>query len=517
MFRPVSLTQTLVLALGALSLALPGTAAEPTSNPATQQATQVATPPAVNSLTIYGGVADVNAYRGTARPAQVGFAVVRQERAIELTEGHNSVRVDDVAALIDPSTVSFSSLTDPLGTHVVEQNFQFDLVSTEKLLARYVDHPVHVEQDHGNAVERFDGTLIASNGALVLRQDDGSVRTLGQYSSVVLPGLPGGLITRPSLLWEVDARAAGTQRVQIAYQTAGLGWWTDYNLTLAPGPGGQCTLEVGAWVSVMNQSGASYPEAGIKLVAGDVNRVAAPSRALPGSPSLAMARAAEAQGFEEKSFFEYHLYTLGRRTSLPDNSTKQIELFPRVAGATCERSLVLASQPSVPVPGGSPFTDRALGLGQSAHVEAWLSFRNSLANHLGIPLPAGRVRVSERDPADGSLEFIGEDRIGHTPRDERLNLKLGEAFDVVGERRQVDFQLNSARKSMAETLEIRLRNHKAMPVRVIVRERLYRWTNWEVVANSVPFDRKDARTVEFPVDVPADAESTLTYTARYTW
>ncbi len=220
-------------------------------------------------------------------------------------------------------------------------------------------------------------------------------------------------------------------------------------------------------MSILNQSGASYPDAKLKLIAGDVHR--APAAPAPSVKMMmradAMAAAEAPAGFEEKAFFEYHLYTLGRPTTLPDRSTKQIELFPTANGVACETKLVYQGGHDFGY-GGEPYVDRFFGAQGNRKVEAWLEVKNGQEQGLGVPLPAGRVRVSKLDPADGSLEFIGEDRIDHTPRNETLHLKLGNAFDVVGERKQTDFRIDLARKTMSEEIEIRIRNRKAVPVKV---------------------------------------------------
>jgi hypothetical protein len=481
-----------------------------------------ATEPVANALTIYSG-----APAGALSPDQFrldgggnvpGYAVVRHERALDLATGRSEVRFTDVAGLIDPTTVSFSSLTDPTGTRVVEQNFQFDLVSTERLLEKFIDRDITVEQVRGDGVERFGGTLLSTRDGIVLRQSDGTVRTFSHQASVTLPGLPGGLITRPTLVWDVFTQQPGSHVARVSYQTSGVTWWTDYNLTYAELPGEECRLDVGAWVSIVNRSGAGYPDARLKLIAGDVHRAPAAS---PARAKVMAMRAAEAAmdspaGFEEKQFFEYHLYTLGRPTSLPDRSTKQIELFPAVSGVRCERTLVYQGAADYGI-GGEPYTDRAFGNTGNRKVDVFLRFRNGPENGMGIPLPAGRVRVSKRDPSDGSLEFIGEDRIDHTPRNETLLLKLGSAFDVVGERRQTDFRIETGRKTMTEDIEVRLRNRKDVPVKVLVKENLYRWTQWRIVASTHAHEKQDARTIHIPVTIGADQEAVVKYTVRYTW
>ena len=478
-----------------------------------------------DALTIYSsaqpGAIRPEQYRnGGAGQAVPGYAVVRHVRELALHPGRNTVRFTDVAALIDPTTVSFESLTDPKGTSVVEQSFQFDLVNTQKLLEKYVDRSITVDQVRGSGVESFRGTLLSTAGGLVLRREDGSVQLLAHNAGVRLPELPGGLITRPTLVWDIAAARGGAHRTRVSYQTGGITWWADYNLAYAEGSNANaCKLDVGAWVSILNQSGAAYTEAKLKLVAGDVQRAAPPGYAA-GRQEVARAMAVEERvaGFEEKAFFEYHLYTLGRPTTLPDSSTKQIELFPVARGVPCEKKLVyygLAAGWRGFAP--NPVTDRNYGVQTNKKVDVYLSFRNSQGNHMGMPLPAGRVRVSKRDAADDTLEFIGEDAIDHTPKDERVLIKLGSAFDVVGERRQLAFSVDTSRRVMTEEIEVRLRNHKAEPVTVEVKENLYRWVNWEIVQKTHPFRKEDARTVEFPLRVPGGGEQVLRYTVRYTW
>ncbi|MBI2294608.1 MAG: DUF4139 domain-containing protein, partial [Betaproteobacteria bacterium] len=440
--------------------------------------------------------------RGQAIP---GYAVVRHERDLALERGRNTVRFTDVAALIDPTTVSFESLTDPKGTSVVEQNFQFDLVNTEKLLQRYVDRKISVDQVRGSGVESFAGTLLSTAGGLVLRREDGGIQTLPHNAGVRLPELPGGLITRPTLVWDVAAQRAGAHRARVSYQTTGIAWWADYNVAYAEGRDAHsCRLDVGAWVSIINQSGATYSDAKLKLVAGDVQRVTPRGRMVPGAVAARSAVAEDrAAGFEQKAFFEYHLYTLGRPTTLPDNSTKQIELFSAARGVPCEKTLVYYGL----TPGHGflphPATDRNYGTQSNKKVDVYLGFKNAKANNMGMPLPAGRIRVSKQDPADATLEFIGEDAIDHTPQDEKVLIKLGSAFDVVGERRQTHFSVETSRKTMSEEIEVKLRNHKKEAVTVVVKENLYRWVSWRITARTHDFQKEDARTVHFPVKIAA--------------
>jgi hypothetical protein len=485
-------------------------------------APQPAARPGDTALTIYsaarpGGV-PAEYYRpspgsGTPSAAQVpGYAMVRHERPVRIEGGRSKLRFTDVAALIDPTTVTFTSLSDP-ATRVLEQNFQFDLVSTDKLLQRYVDKEITVER--GQNAAPVTGTLLSAGDGLVVRGPDGSLSALRDYPALRFPELPGGLITRPTLEWDVTAPRSGEQRTRVTYQTGGITWWADYNLTFNGGrDANDGTLDLAAWVSIINQSGASYPEAKLKLIAGDVHRAPAPS------PRVMMAMAedsvAKRGGFAEQSFDEFHLYTLDRPTTLPNNSTKQIELFEQARKIPARRLLVYRGGPDFGY-GPEPYLDRGFGLTGNTKVDTLLEFRNDKAGGLGVALPAGRVRVSRLDAADGSLEFIGEDVIGHTPRDETLRLKLGSAFDVVAERKQVDFNSNAAARWAEEEFTIELRNHKDADVEVQVQESLYRWTNWTVVSSSLPSRKDDARSVSFTVKVPKDGATTLRYRVRYSW
>lgn len=476
-----------------------------------------------DALTIYSsarpGAVPPELYRNGGRGQPIpGYAVVRHERELTLNRGRNTVRFTDVAALIDPTTVTFESLTDAAATSVVEQNFQFDLVNTDKLMQKYVDRAISVDQIRGTGVESFNGTLLSTAGGLTLRREDGTLQILPHNAGVRLPELPGGLITRPTLVWDVSAQRAGAHRTRVSYQTSGITWWADYNLTYAEGKNANaCRLDVGAWVSILNQSGASYPEARLKLVAGDVQRATPQGRVLPQTAQRAMAMEDRAAGFEQKAFFEYHLYTLGRSTTLPDNSTKQIELFPVARSVTCEKTLVYYGATPVYGYGPDPVTDRNFGTQGNKKVDVYISFRNAAANNMGMPLPAGRIRVSKLDEADKTLEFIGEDAIEHTPANEKVLIKLGSAFDVVGERRQLNFSVDKSRRTMTEEIEVKLRNQKKEAVTVIVKENLYRWVNWQITAKTHEFEKQDARTAHFPVKLAAGGEATVRYTVNYSW
>ena len=447
-----------------------------------------------------------------------GYALVRDDRDVAIKQGRSQLSFTDVAALIDPTTVTFTSLSDP-ATRVLEQNFQFDLVSTHKLLLKFIDKQITVDKQNGNNVTPITGTLLSAVDGIVLRGTDGSIYSLPAYTSVRFPDLPGGLNTRPTLVWDIQSPSGGTHKSRVTYQTGGITWWADYNLIFNEGADANSgLLDLSAWVSIINQSGATYSDAKLKLIAGDVNRVQPEMDAGMRREVLMKANAAPAMadGFVQKDFFEFHLYTLGRKTTLPNNSTKQIELFDQAKQIPAKKVLLYygAVQPYF-YP--SPYTDRNMGVEMNKKVDVYLEFKNDKQFGLGVPLPAGRLRVSQLDKADGSLEFIGEDKIDHTPKDEQVRVKLGSAFDVVGERRQVAFTVDTAGKVMEEEIEVKLRNHKSQPVDVVVKENLYRWSNWKILTQTHKYDKEDARTISFPVRVPKDGETVVRYRVRYTW
>ncbi len=482
------------------------------------------------AITIYStaqpGAVSPDSYRpvpgqGTYRAQSVpGYAMIRQMRSVDLVQGRNRLNFTDVAAYIDPTTVSFESLTSPDSTRVIEQSFQFDLVSAEKLMERYIDQVITVDQVFGNELRQIEGTLLSTQGALLLAGDDGQIHSIRNYHNIHFPHLPGGLMTRPTLVWDLTTDRSGEHDTRVTYQTAGLTWWSDYNLVYSEGEDANSGyLDLGAWVSILNRSGAAYPNARLKLIAGDVNR-AKPASPMAVNRALRSSIAMEEDafgGFDEKTFFEFHLYTLGHTTTIPDNSTKQIELFPKAQGIPVNKLLVYYGlQPQYGYY-GSPHTDRDLGVAMNTKVDVYLEFENDEEHGLGIPLPSGRIRVSQLDEADDSLEFIGEDVIDHTPKDETVTIKLGSAFDVVGERRQVDFRVNYDAKRMNETIEVTLRNHKDEAVDVLVKETMFRWVNNDIIVSSHRYDRQDARKVHFPVRVPANGETVVQYQVRYTW
>jgi hypothetical protein len=455
-----------------------------------------------------------------------GYGVVRETRGIDLKPGENTVRFTNVASGIDPTTVSFQSLTAPDSTAVLEQNYEYDVVNAAKLLEKYLGKEVTISRkaspDVTRPAEDLAGVLLSADPTnLVLQSGDkGEVNVISrtEVTAIKLAKQETGLITKPTLVWKVAADKGGHHDSQVTYQTDGLTWRADYNIIINKD---DSAADIGAWVSILNESGASYPDARLKLVAGDVQRIQPPQQ--PGfggmRQDLQMAKAAGAAGFQEKAFFEYHLYTLGRSTSVADNSTKQIELFDAKSNVPVTKTFVYYGLPEqmrywiTP----EPNQDRNLGTQSNKKVDIYLQIKNTEKNGLGIPLPAGRLRVYKKDETDGASEFIGEDVIQHTPKDEEVLVKLGTAFDIVGERKQTDFNANYEGHVITESFEIKLRNHKKEAVQVTVRENLFRWTNWEITKSSDKWEKQDFRTIHIPVDVPAGGEKTVTYSVKYTW
>ncbi|MDH3788750.1 MAG: hypothetical protein OES53_09310 [Xanthomonadales bacterium] len=472
-----------------------------------------------DSITIYSsvhpGAVPAELYRpvaGRQYGGQVpGYAIVRHDRPYDIEKGLHSLRVADVASLIDPTTVTFSSLDQPQ-TQVLEQSFQFDLVSQAKLLQKYLGQQVTVELPRGDHVSLAEGILLSAGDGLTLQMNDGSVQAIRNYGNIRFSELPGGLITRPTLEWLLTSPTKGPQQTRISYETRGMTWWADYNIVLDESEG--CSMDLSSWVSIINQSGATYNNARLKLIAGDVNR--AEPKVQRRDAVYKMAMAEEADGFVEQSFFEYHMYTLGRKTDLPNHSTRQIQLFPAAREIACEKELVFAPTMDMPYRGYQQY-DQEYGRYGNGDVNVYLRFNNESAQNLGIPLPAGRIRVNQLDANDGNLEFIGEDVLDHTPRNEQVLIEMGNAFDVVGERKQTDFRVDVGSRNLWETFEIRLRNHKDEKVSVAILENLYRSANWTIEKSSQAHTKENSSRIRFDVTVPADGEQVIRYTVHYTW
>ena len=488
--------------------------------------TGISDPPAT-SLTIYSS-ADPAGFDPTRYVAQQrngftpnaawqvpGFGVVKQLRTFDLESGRNTVSFTDVAAFLDPTTVGFSDLTDP-GTSVLEQSFQFDLVSPSKLLEKYLDRRIRAQVPMGDTSRSVEGVLLSSTqGRLVIKTDKGIEIVDAEGTQIGLTELPEGFLTRPTLVWDLLAGQDGAHRIRTTYQTAGLTWRADYNLVLNAE---DTSADLTAWVTLLNLSGTAYPDTQLKLVAGDVQRIQPDRPRNFGSPVArggAMEMAADA-GFEEQSFFEYHLYTLPRRTDVASNSTQQITLFPSVSGADITKELVYEPTARMGF-GREPYTNQGFVPSGPNKIGVFVAFRNTEANRLGMPLPKGRIRAYKQDPKDGTLEFIGEDLIDHTPRNETVRIKLGNSFDVVGERKIVDFKLDKARRTMSETVEIEVRNQKKVVQNVVVREHLYRWRTWEIAQRNEAFEKLDANTVEWRLKIAPEGTGRIRYEVVYTW
>jgi hypothetical protein len=438
-----------------------------------------------------------------------GTALVQDRRTFTFEAGENLINFTDVAASIDPTSVTFVSLTDADGTVVLEQNFVYDLVNSFALLQRYVDETIRVTTEDGTV---FEGQLLSGSGDIILRNNAGevSVVTLDIVRDIQFPELPSGLITRPTLRWLVSSVLGGENQVELTYLTGGINWAADYNVLLATD---NTSLDINGWVTLNNTSGTAYENANVKLVAGDVNRLPVDQAQTRGEV-LQEADFAAAPQVEQREFFEYQLYELARNVTIGNNETKQVE-FVTGTGVTANTFFVYDSSPMFYGYGGF-VSDQFYGQTGITDVRNYLEFSTGEESGLGADLPAGRIRVYQED-TDGAALLIGENRIDHTPEGESVEIFLGNAFDLVGQRIQTNFQ-QIGRNVIEETFEIRLRNRKDdETVQIRVPERLTRWSNWEIVTKSHEYVQTDAFGIEFRVDVPPGEEVVITYTVRYTF
>lgn len=434
------------------------------------------------------------------------LALVIDRRPMDLVAGLNEVQFTEVASQIDATSVHFRSITDPEGTVVLEQNYEYDLVSTSKLLQKYVDQEIVIVTEDGTA---YTGTLLSGMSDVILQAPDGQVTVvkLDAIKDFSFPALPEGLITRPTLVWLLEAAEPGTHDTEVTYLTGGLSWRADYIVVLGENDD---TLDLTGWVTVDNRSGATYEEAKLKLVAGDIHRVQEVDRVM--EKAIEVEEAAGAPSVEERAFFEYHLYKVQRPVTVKDNQTKQIE-FSSATGVPALKFYVYDGAPARFY--GYAVDDPGYGTRTDKKVAVMLEFVNGEEEGLGIALPRGNIRVYKKD-VDGSELLVGEDSIDHTPKDETLQLSLGNAFDIVGERVQDNFE-RLGKQAVEETFTITLRNHKEEDIEVRVVERLYRWSDWEIVEETAEHAKLDAQTVEWRLPVPADGEASVTYTVRYSW
>jgi hypothetical protein len=427
------------------------------------------------------------------------LALVRDTREMQLPPGESSVRFEDVASRIDPRTVAIRSTTDPDKLSVVEQNYIYDLISPDKLMEKYVGREVElVETDNTLKTQTSRATLLSTNGGYVYRIGDRIA--VGHPGRVILPKLPEQLYARPTLLWKLQNAGPPKHNVEVAYLTGGISWAADY---VAVVNADDTRADLTGWVTITNQSGARYDDATLKLVAGQVNRAAEPQQMMMEMSAMGKA-AAPAPRFAEEAFFEYHLYTLDRRTTIGENETKQMRLLAG-SGVALKKTFLIAGQPYW-------YRSRYGDLGHDLPVGVFLEFRNDAASRLGMPLPAGTVRLYKQDKS-GAGQFIGEDRIQHTPKDEKVTLKIGEAFDIVASRTQTDYRAINLKPYDAEVaFEIRIRNHKDQPVVVTVREPL--GGEWKVVESTHTPVKIDVGTLGFEVPVAKDGESVVRYRAQ---
>ena len=434
------------------------------------------------------------------------LGLVKDLRPIDLEAGLNEVRFTDVPSGIDATSVHLSTL-GPAEIAFLEQNYEYDLVSSRKLLQKYIDQTIVLTTTEG---QEITGTLLSGADDIVLATEDGiRVIRLDQVQQFAFPTLPEGLITRPTLVWLVDAATGGTVPVQVTYLTRGITWRANYVAMLSADDD---AVDITGWVTVDNRSGATYPEAKLKLVAGEVNVVQ--DQQIVKEVMMAREMAAGAPAVTEREFFEYHIYEVERPVTVRDNQTKQIE-FVQVANVPVEKVLVYEPQPRMRPMYGAVYADRGYGVTSDKTIQVRVEFTNSEEGGLGIPLPKRTVRVFKED-IDGGAEFVGEDSIDHTPKDELVSLLLGEAFDVVGERVQTAYQQRGEREVM-ETIEITIRNHKDEDITVHAIEHLYRAQDAEITDSTLEYEMLDASTARFLVEVEADGEATFEYTVLYRW
>ena len=412
------------------------------------------------------------------------IGLVKETRTIELKKGAFTFEAADVAALIDPTSVHLK--LD--GAAVFEQNFEYDLVSRDRLLERYLNQSVQVFTDKGDL---FEGTLLSASGSeLILRSADGQVQVVAPSAvrDIRFGDLPGGLRTKPTLVWTLFGEKSGKSQAELSYLTNGLNWHAEY-VAVTSEKGDK--LDLSSWVSIENHSGATYENAKLKLMAGDVRLVQEAGPFDGGRRAYPMMEAQAVPKFEEKAFFEYHLYTLDKPTTVRDRQTKQISLF-EPATVAAKREYIFDQMKN------------------AEKVQVNLVFKNEKAAGLGMPLPAGKVRVYQRDE-DGALEFVGEDRIDHTPDNEEVRLVVGSAFDLTAKKEMTDTKRISDR-IREESYRAELRNHKKENIEIILIEHL--WGDWQILESSHTYTKKNAYTVEFKIPVEAGKETVVTYRVR---
>ena len=471
------------------------------------------------------------------------FFVAREHLPLDLKPGVNRVEYAGVAAHLEPDSVI---LRDPSGRalQVLEQNYRNDPISQELLLSLYEGKTIDFQIQPGQTVK---GRIVRSgytpasycgqgdgqpcytqpNFSQPIIEVDGALR-FGLPGQPLFPSLTGDSILKPALNWLLQASEPGKFDAEISYVSGGMSWQADYNLVVSDQPESASSaksgvradlLDIIGWITMHNQSGKTYEDARIKLMAGDVNKIEGNTRdrmyALAKSEAVNVAAAAPV--VREKSFDEFHLYTLERPTTLHDKETKQVE-FVSATGIRAQRIYVYdgADVGQYGYYGGQLIQDPNYGTASNSKIWVMEEFKNSEANHLGMALPKGKLRFYRRD-TDGHLEFVGENTIDHTPKDETLRIYTGNSFDVVGERKRANFQIDTRQRWMDESFEIHVRNHKKEAVNVRVVEHLYRCDNWKLTEQSHDWRKKDAETIEFPVTIAPNGEQVVTYTVHYSW
>ena len=423
------------------------------------------------------------------------LGLVKDLRETRLPAGVSEVQFMDVAAMIDPTTVHLKSLTDAAGLKILEQNYEYDLLTSQKLMEKYVGRKVRLYQTDGTFHE---ATLLSTNGPVF--EINGQIH-MGHYGRLVLPSLPENLVSKPTLVWLLRNQTARPQRVEASYLTGGITWKADYVMVL---DAADRLADLTGWVTIDNKSGATYGNAALKLVAGDVNRAAEPrSQARMMELAAKAANSADAsRDFKSEGFFEYHLYTLDGRTTIKDNQTKQLSLLAAAEVPITKELIYYGAQDYYRNSYGVPVSNQKIGV--------YLEVKNSKENRLGMPLPKGKIRVYKADRS-GSQQFIGEDWIDHTPKDESVKIKMGNAFDLAGERTQKDFRKLGSNLYEVEW-EIALRNHKTEAQTVTVIEPVP--GDWQVMSSNHQYEKIEAHTLKYQISVPRESSAKLVYRVR---
>jgi hypothetical protein len=433
------------------------------------------------------------------------LGLVRETRRLTLPAGRIALRFADVTAQIRPETVHLASLTAPSSLRILEQNYQYDLLNPAKLLDKFVGREITLVlrryQNNTESFEPVQATLLSNNGGQVWRINGQIVINPTNISEIRFPDLPKNLVATPTLVWDVENTNTATQTVEASYLTNGLNWRSDYVLLINAD---DTKGDLQGWVTLTNASGATFENARLQLVAGDVNRVTEQERNFAVAGAMARKAAMDEAQFQEQGFFEYHMYTLQRPATIRDNETKQVSLL-EAAGFDVKKEFVLNGQRYYYTGYNNP------GQAIKEKVGVYMQFRNSQTNKLGMPLPAGTIRLYKKDDK-GNQQFIGEDKIDHTPKDEDVRVKVGDAFDIVAERKQTDFKVLASGHLYEYGYEIKIRNHKDGPVTVIVNEPI--GGDWEMVASTFEAKKTAAFAAQFSVPVAKDGEATLSYRVR---